>query len=106
MGAALANYRAIVWRVLEAHAAIPVGAGTATSFVVFDPHLDRFLLITVGWQGSRRIHSTAAHLALQDGKRNHWFKPRRACHGATPHMWQRWAAIVVLMSGAHLLASA
>lgn len=56
------------WRALEAHAAIPIGAGTATSFVVFDPHLDRFLLITVGWQGSRRIHSTAAHLALQEGK--------------------------------------
>ncbi|MFV9505444.1 MAG: element excision factor XisI family protein [Oscillochloridaceae bacterium umkhey_bin13] len=68
MGATLTAYRAIVWRVLEGHAAIPLGAGTATSFVVFDPHLDRFLLVTVGWQGGRRIHSTAAHIALADDK--------------------------------------
>ena len=45
-------------------------------------------------------------VAPQGGTGNHWFKPRRYGHGASPSTWQGWATIIAFVIVFPLLALA
>jgi len=64
----LTHYRDIIRRVLADYATWKPSSPQVASEVVFDPALDHFELIYLGWDGHRRIHSCVFHLDLIGGK--------------------------------------
>jgi XisI protein len=66
--AAVEQYRDIVRRVLMDLASIPYSHGQMKSRAVFDGESDRYLVVTEGWDGIRRMHSIVAHIDILDGK--------------------------------------
>ncbi|MBA3694688.1 MAG: XisI protein, partial [Acidobacteria bacterium] len=64
----LENYRNIIERILNEYAAIPFAYGEIDSEAVFDRANDRYLLMTVGWENERRVHSCLVHVDIIDGK--------------------------------------
>jgi hypothetical protein len=42
--------------------------GEITSEAIFDRQRDRYLLMMVGWEGYRRVHSPLLHVDIQGGK--------------------------------------
>ena len=66
--ATVEKYREIVRRVLTELASIPYSHGEMKNDVVFDSDTDRYLVVTEGWDGIRRMHSVVAHIDIIDGK--------------------------------------
>ena len=64
----LENYRQIIQRVLTRYTQIPYTYGEIESKTLFDRAADRYMLITVGWQGVKRVHGCLIHLDILDGK--------------------------------------
>jgi len=64
----LENYRNVIERILNEYAAIPFAYGEIDSEAVFDRAKDRYLLMTVGWEKERRVHSCLVHVDIIDGK--------------------------------------
>ena len=64
----LENYRQIIQRVLSHYAQIPYSYGDITAKTLFDREEDRYLLISVGWHGGKRVHGCLIHLDIIDGK--------------------------------------
>jgi hypothetical protein len=64
----LENYRQIIQRVLTRYTQIPYTYGEIESKTVFDCENDRYMLISVGWQGVKRVHGCLIHLDIIDGK--------------------------------------
>jgi len=64
----LNNYRSIVRRVLTEYANIPYSRGDMRHMVVFDEEHDRYLLLTLGWDGPRSAYGVVMHLDIIDGK--------------------------------------
>ncbi|MBI1830642.1 MAG: XisI protein [Planctomycetes bacterium] len=64
----LDRYREIVRRILTKFASIPYSHGNMNSHVVFDRDSDRYLVVTDGWDGVRRVHGVVLHIDIIDGK--------------------------------------
>lgn len=64
----LDNYRRIIKEVLVSYTQIPYSYGNIESKAVFDRENDSYLLITLGWDGVKRIHGCLVHLDIIDGK--------------------------------------
>ena len=65
----LMQYRKIVRDVLTPIAQRPYSTPTLSHEAVFDDTNDRYLVLTVGWEGRvRRIHHCLIHLDIIDGK--------------------------------------
>lgn len=64
----LENYRQIIEKVLTRYTQIPYKYGNIESKTLFDRTADRYMLITVGWQGVKRVHGCLIHLDIIDGK--------------------------------------
>ena len=64
----LENYRNVIEGILAEYAAIPFAYGEIDSEAVFDRGKDRYLLMTVGWENERRVHSCLVHVDIVDGK--------------------------------------
>lgn len=64
----LEEYRQIIQRVLTRYTQIPYAYGEIESKTLFDREADRYMLITVGWQGIKRVHGCLIHLDILDGK--------------------------------------
>jgi hypothetical protein len=64
----LENYRNVIERILAEYAAIPFAYGEINSEAVFDRAKDSYLLMTVGWENDRRVHSCLVHVDIIDGK--------------------------------------
>jgi hypothetical protein len=65
----LTQYRQIVRDVLIPIAQRPYSTPTLAHEAVFDETNDRYLVLTVGWEGrARRIHHCLIHLDIIDGK--------------------------------------
>ncbi|NJL02943.1 MAG: XisI protein [Spirulinaceae cyanobacterium SM2_1_0] len=64
----LNDYRHIIQTLLADYAqGNPLG-GEIESETVFDVSSDRYLLVDLGWNGSRRIYACLLHLEIRDGK--------------------------------------
>ena len=64
----LARYRELVQRVLEEYAAIPYANGDYERELIMDREKDRYLLLTLGWEGKRRVYYPVVHIDIRDGK--------------------------------------
>lgn len=64
----LDRYRQIIEKTLQAYAEIPYAYGDMSSHTVFDRENDSYLLMTVGWDGERRIHGCLVHLDIINEK--------------------------------------
>jgi hypothetical protein len=64
----LAGYRELVQRILEEYAAIPYANGEYERELVMDREHDRYLLLTLGWEGKRRVYYPVIHIDIRDGK--------------------------------------
>ena len=66
--AALMPYHLIIEQVLTALTQIPYAYGDLQTETVFDPMANRYLVLTVGWDGPQRVHHCLIHLDIRDGK--------------------------------------
>jgi hypothetical protein len=64
----LEHDRSLVMRLLDAHQQETASNGTIDASVVFDRDHDRYLLLSVGWNGERRVHYCLIHIDLIDGE--------------------------------------
>jgi hypothetical protein len=64
----MSHYREIIQRVLLSYAAVPYAQGTIECKPVFDLVHNRFVLLTEGWHGARRIHGCLIHIDIIDNK--------------------------------------
>jgi hypothetical protein len=65
----LESYRNIIRRILTEYASIPYSHGKMHSMPVFDNENDRYLVVTIGWDGPRRVHHIVIQLDIIDGKK-------------------------------------
>jgi len=64
----LNQYRQIIRNVLSEYVRLRYANGEIENEAVFDAERDRYLVVSVGWQGARRVHGTLVHLDIVDGK--------------------------------------
>jgi len=64
----LTHYRNLIQEVLTAQTEIPYAHGAIEFETVFDRESDRYLVMTLGREGLRRVHGCLVHIDLIDGK--------------------------------------
>lgn len=64
----LDDYRRQIEEILNKHASIPYANVDLQSETVFDRSNDRYLLLTVGWDGDRRVYYVLVHVEIVNGK--------------------------------------
>src|SRR5258706_15385290 len=64
----LDQYRTIIETALTEYAQIPSAYGEIDSRFIVDRVHDEFLLLNVGWDAGRRVHSCLIHIELTAGK--------------------------------------
>ena len=62
------NFRQIIRRVLMEYTKIPYAYGQLECKATFDRESDSYLLVTVGWDGTKRVHGILVHIDIIDGK--------------------------------------
>lgn len=62
------NYRRILRRLVNDYARFKPSHGQIEPIAICDARNDNYVLVHLGWDGIRRIHSTVFHLRLRDGK--------------------------------------
>jgi hypothetical protein len=68
MARTIERYRQIVQQLLNKYAQIPYAHDDLIDETIFDRQADRYLLVTVGWQGRKRIHTTILHLDIRENQ--------------------------------------
>jgi hypothetical protein len=64
----LTQDRNLIEQLLNAHQQSVNSNNDIAYEVVFDREHDRYLLLSVGWQGGRRVHYCLIHVDILDGK--------------------------------------
>ena len=64
----LNTYRQIIQEVLTPYTKIPYSYGDLQCRTIFDRETDSYLLVTMGWDGVKRVHSCLVHLDIIEGK--------------------------------------
>ena len=64
----LNHYCDVVEQVLSVYTAIPYSHGDLSCEAVFDRQRGRFVLMTVGWDGDKRVHFPVIHIDIMGGK--------------------------------------
>lgn len=64
----LTKYRAIIQDTLLLYTKIPYAQGSLACKPTFDTEQDSYVLITEGWNGSRRVHGCLVHIEIINGK--------------------------------------
>jgi hypothetical protein len=62
------NFRQSIQQVLLEYTKIPYAHGQLQCKAIFDREADSYLLVTVGWDGARRIHGILVHIDIIEGK--------------------------------------
>ncbi len=62
------EYRRVIKEILNRHSQIKYGHGDIERVTICDEEQDSYLLLNVGWDKGRRIHSIIFHLRIRDGK--------------------------------------
>ncbi len=66
MAKPIERYRQIVQQLLDDYAQIPYAHDDLADETIFDRQADRYLLVTLGWQDRKRIHTTILHLDIRE----------------------------------------
>jgi hypothetical protein len=61
-------YHRVIQQLLAEYARVPIANGKIESQVVFDTQRDHYQVMSVGWDGYRRVHGCVLHLDIKDGK--------------------------------------
>ncbi|MBD2576310.1 XisI protein [Oscillatoria sp. FACHB-1406] len=61
-------YRQYLEKLLIKYSEVAPNSGEIEVQAIIDRERDRYLIMDVGWQGNRRIHSCTMHFDLKDGK--------------------------------------
>jgi len=64
----LDTYRQIIENILAEYTHIPYAYGDMHSKTIFDRASDSYLLLTVGWDGVKRIHGCLVHIDIINSK--------------------------------------
>lgn len=64
----LAEYGHIIESVLQRYASIPYSHDEIDNRVIVDAERKNFLLMTIGWEGHRRVHGCVVHIQIIDDK--------------------------------------
>lgn len=62
------EYQQIIQTVLDKYTHIPYAYGEIESKTVFDHETNRYLLVTIGWNGVKRVHGCLVHIDIIDDK--------------------------------------
>lgn len=63
-----AEWRDLIERVLAEETRVPVSYGEVELYTVFDRAHDHYLMMAVGWDGTKRVHAPLIHIDVIDGK--------------------------------------
>jgi hypothetical protein len=61
-------YQEIIQKVLEQHSKTKPSYGDIERFTAFDTQNDHYQMLSVGWEGHRRIYGCLIHIDIKDGK--------------------------------------
>lgn len=64
----LDTYRQIIRNVLAEYTRIPYAYGELQSKTIFDHESDSYMLVTMGWNGVKRVHGCLVHIEIINGK--------------------------------------
>lgn len=64
----LTTYRRIIKQVLEKHTQIKYSHGHIERIAISDEERDSYILLSIGWDKARRIHTVVFHLRIHNGK--------------------------------------
>lgn len=64
----LTDYCQIIESVLQRYASIPYSHGEMNYHLIVDAERENFLLMTIGWEGHRRVHAVIVHIQIIDDK--------------------------------------
>ncbi len=64
----LENYRQIIRNVLSEYLKLQYANGEIQNEAVFDRENDRYMIVSVGWQGVKRVHGALIHIDIISGK--------------------------------------
>ncbi|MEW5987073.1 MAG: XisI protein [Chloroflexota bacterium] len=64
----LEAYRRIVQKLLQEYSQIPYAHGKIDQELVFDKERDHYELLSIGWEGARRIHHSVIHIDIRGDK--------------------------------------
>ena len=64
----LDTYRQIIQQVLTEYTKIPYAYGELECKAIFDRDSDSYLLVTLGWNGAKRVHGILVHIDIIEGK--------------------------------------
>ena len=73
------QYRAIILQILEQYAQRQYANLDSVNEIVVDREHDHYQVVTIGWQGYKRIHATTLHFDIVDGKI--WIQNDQTEHG-------------------------
>ena len=65
---ALETYRQIIQKVLNEYIQIPYAHGDIKNEYIVDCESTRYLVMTLGWQNSKRVHGCLLHIEIINGK--------------------------------------
>ena len=63
----LETYRKIIEKVFNEYAQLPYAHGNIEKEIIVDREKDRYLLMTIGWDGAKRVHGCIVHIDIIDG---------------------------------------
>jgi hypothetical protein len=64
----LDTYRQTIQNVLTGYVRLQYAYGEIQNETIFDREADRYLVMSIGWQGARRIHGCLIHIDIINGK--------------------------------------
>lgn len=64
----LENYRRMIKQLVYQHAQIRYSHGEIERLAICDEENDSYLVLAIGWDDNRRVHSVVFHLRIRDGK--------------------------------------
>ena len=64
----LASYRKHIEAILTRYGSYKPSYGDVEVQLVFDRERDRYLVLSVGWKGDRRVRGCVLHVDIQNGK--------------------------------------
>jgi hypothetical protein len=64
----LETYREIIQKVLDQHSQIKPSYGDIERFTAFDTQNDHYQVLSIGWEGHRRIYGCLIHIDIKNEK--------------------------------------
>lgn len=79
MDSKIAHYRSIIMNILQHYASIRYANIEGANEMIMDEQQHRYQVVTIGWQGYKRIHTSTLHFDIRDGKI--WIQSDQTEHG-------------------------